>query len=224
MKTTILVLLLVLASCLLWAEDPVAICTKVKGDVELARDGETAALEQGAMLYHNDVLTSADESYAAVKFVDGSSLLKLFPNSHLRLNATMEDGQLNKRPYVEQGDVYSRVMHRAGVYEVESPTTVASVKGTEFLVRVKEDGTTELICMSGVVNFRNKRDNNEVDVGAGYTAVSNGQGPITTTPYDPEDVEDETQEMLEDEEVYQELRIDLENAQGETRTLIFELK
>ncbi|MCD4828298.1 MAG: FecR family protein [Candidatus Cloacimonetes bacterium] len=221
---TMLIFLILLMSCLLFAEDPVAICMKVKGEVTVSRDGENAELATGAMLYHNDELMSAADSYAAVKFVDGSALLKLFPNSHLRLNATIEDGELNKRPYVERGGVYSRVMRRAGVYEVESPTTVASVKGTDFLVSVDEFGLTELITMSGVVSFRNKRDNNEADVGAGQMAQSSGEGPIETTAFNPDDLDPETRELIEDEGMNRELRIELEDAQGDTRTIIIEME
>ena len=223
MKHAILILIL-LASCLLWSEDPVAVCMKVKGDVQVARNDDVTALETGAMLYHNDILTSAEDSYAAVKFVDGSALLKLFPNSLLRLNATVEDGELNKRPYVEQGDVYSRVMRRAGVYEVESPTTVASVKGTDFLVSVDASGMTELYTMSGIVEFSNKRDGERANVGPGQAAASSGAGPIETHAFAPGELDPEQQQLIEEEGVSRELRIELQNPQGEKRTLIFEME
>jgi len=215
---------MILLSCLLWAEDPVAVCMKVKGQVTVARDGENSTLSTGDMLYHNDELTSSDDSYAAVKFVDGSALLKLFPNSNLRLVATMEDGELNKRPYVEEGDVYSRVMRRAGVYEVESPTTVTSVKGTDFLVSVDEEGITDLFTMSGVVSFSNKRDENSVDVGAGQRAQSSGEGDIETASFNPDDLGSETRKLIEEEGMSRELRIEMQNAQGEKRTVIFEME
>jgi len=223
MKYTFLIILLCL-SVLLMAADPVAVCMKVKGKVTVLRAGKSANLAQGDMLYHNDELTSGDEAYAAVKFVDGSALLKLFPNSNLRIQATVENGELNKRPYVQQGDVYSRVMRRAGVYEVETPTTVASVKGTDFLVSVDADGYTELFTMSGVVNFRNKHDGKHNDVGAGKHASSAGEGDIEVGEFKNSDLDEDTRKLIEEEGMNRELRVELQNPQGEKHNIIIEFK
>ena len=69
------------------ANDSVGIALKVKGDVILTHAEEIINAKDGTELENNDVLESMDESFAVIKFIDGSSVIKLFPNSILTINA-----------------------------------------------------------------------------------------------------------------------------------------
>ncbi len=222
----LLAMVLLLSSAVeLLADDPVALTIKVKGNVKLSRGEQINDLGKGEMLMNNDELNSYEDSYAAAKFVDGSSLIKLFPNSTLKIQAEVNsDNQLDKKSYLERGNIYSKVMKKAGVYEVETPTTVASVKGTEFLISVSDTGETTITTFRGIVRMENKTDGEAADVGPGMTATSSGAGPIVVETVKDGDIDEQVIEEIEELEETTDLEIELKGPDGDTRKVIIEME
>ncbi len=221
----LLALLLLASSIALFADDPVALTIKVKGEVNLNRSEENSKLGKGDMLMNNDELNSGDDSYAAAKFVDGSSLIKLFPNSTLKIRAEVNDeNQLDKKSYLERGNIYSKIMKKAGVYEVETPTTVASVKGTEFLLSVSDTGITEVITFTGTVHMENKMDGETADVGPGMKASSGGVGPIEVESFKEEEIDGEVRDEIDELDGTADLEIELKGPDGDVRKVIIDLE
>lgn len=210
----------------LFASSPIALTLKVKHDVDLQRLKEKIDLKTGKELINKDVLASAEDSYAAVKFVDGSSVVKLFPNSILTISAEKEGDKLNKNNYLKLGNLWSKVMKKTGSFEVETPTTVVSVKGTEFLMEVKESGLTSVFTVSGKVSMRNKKDDAEVTVESGQNAVNDGKNPMNVKQTKKEELDEKTNKIIEEEsrEEGEVLDIELKNDEGEVRRVIIKFK
>ena len=217
MKTKIsFILLLVIIVCTLEA-DSVAIALKVKGDVELTREEASMQIQTGDEFVNKDELESRENSFAAVKFVDGSSVVKLFPNSILTINAVKENGKLNKNNYLQFGELWAKVTKKTGTFEIDTPTTVVSVKGTELFVVVDENGETELFTFKGEVHIRNKVDDNEATVMEGQKAQTSGEGEILVVPTQDGDIEESKMDMME--ETFNTLEIEIENSDGEKKTI-----
>jgi len=229
MKTKILFIILFISiSSVICALDSVALALKVKGNVELAREENICEISTGEELISNDELESKEDSFAAIKFVDGSSVVKLFPNSILQINAEKEEGKLNKKSFLKMGNLWSKVVQKTGVFEVETPTTVVSVKGTEFLLTVSEMGLTEIFTFTGEVQVRNKFDNKTSTVSAGNKALSTGETELEVTEIEEGDIDEETQEYIEEEEEEElieppkVLEIQLQHPSGETKIIRIE--
>ena len=216
-KIYIIILLIILSITLLAENQSVALTLKVKGDVDLKRDGANSMLKTGQQLFNQDVVTTGSDAFTALKFIDGSSLLKLYPNSVLVINSEKEDGKLSKKNKLNMGELWSKVTKNTGAYELETPTTVVSVKGTEFIVSVSEEGHTTLFTIEGKVNIRNKSDGNSEDVEAGYRAFSDGSGEIEVSEYDPEELPEEDGES-------ETMEIRLLNDEGEEKLIIIEVE
>lgn len=210
----------------LFASSPIALTLKVKHDVDLQRLKEKIDLKTGKELINKDVLASAEDLYAAVKFVEGSSVVKLFPNSILTISAEKEGDKLNKNNYLKLGNLWSKVMKKTGSFEVETPTTVVSVKGTEFLMEVKESGLTSVFTVSGKVSMRNKKDDAEVTVESGQNAVNDGKNPMNVKQTKKEELDEKTNKIIEEEsrEEGEVLDIELKNDEGEVRRVIIKFK
>jgi hypothetical protein len=217
-KILIISVITILFASVVFAGDSVAYTLKVKGEVDVNRSEEVKKLETGNQLLNQDELESKDDSFAAVKFIDGSSVIKLFPNSTLKINAEKEDGKLNKKSYLTAGNMWSKVVKKTGVFEVETPTTVVSVKGTKFILSVSEDGATDLYTLSGEVSIKNKKDGKTASVGGGNKAHSTGEGEIKISEIGDDDLGDEFKEEMADEDSGT-LEIQLENPDGEKRTI-----
>ncbi len=230
MKNRILFIILFISlTSVICALDSVALALKVKGDVELSREENVCEISTGEELINNDELESKEDSFAAIKFVDGSSVVKLFPNSILQINAEKEDGKLNKKSFLKMGNLWAKVIQKTGVFEVETPTTVVSVKGTEFLLTVSEMGITEIFTFTGEVQVRNKFDNKTSSVSAGNKALSTGETELEVTEIEEGDIDEETQEYIEEEEEEEELieppkvlEIQLQHPSGETKIIRIE--
>jgi len=207
---------LILLVCALSA-DSIAIALKIKGDVELRREEIANQAQTGDEFINKDELESKENSFAAVKFVDGSSVVKLFPNSILTINAEKENGNLNKNNYLQFGELWAKVTKKTGKFEIDTPTTVVSVKGTEIFVAVDENGETELFTFKGEAHIRNKADSNEATVTEGQKAHTSGEGEILVSPTQDGDIEESKIDMME--ETFNTLEIEIENSDGEKKTI-----
>jgi hypothetical protein len=221
MKKLNLLFLILISATVLLAQESIAISLKVNGDVNLTRAEKISSLQTGFELYSKDLLESNEDSFAAIKFIDGSTIVKLFPRSILEIFAVAEKGKLNKRSKLDLGELWSRVDPGSGDYEVETPTTVVSVKGTQFLLEVDENGATTLYTVTGKVEMKNKTDEQVVLVNEGEKAYSTGTGLIEVLPYDLEEIEENTEDIIEKTQT---LEIKLENAEGEEKTIFIELE
>lgn len=214
----LLILVLALITVSLSTEETVGLTLKVKGDVTLTHEEQDSKAKDGTELVNNDILESKEKSYAVVKFIDGSSVMKLFPKSILTINAEKEDGVLNKKSKIDLGELWAKVTKNTGDFIVDTPTTVISVKGTQFVLKVNEEGGTELLTIKGIVNLKNKKDGNEADVGEGEKAVSSGEGEIIVSMIAEGELDGYDVQGSET------LQINLKNDAGERRAVEIELE
>jgi hypothetical protein len=193
----------------------IAFTLKAQGDVSLTRSEEISPVTNGMELLNEDVIETKEDSFAAVKFIDGSSVVKVFPRSLLTIKATVsEDNKLNKTNYLNSGEMWAKVSRKTGDFEIDTPTTVVSVKGTRLQVSVDEAGATTVNTFSGVVEMTNKVDGKSAMIAAGENATSTGEGEIEVVKGNSaeEDYQDDSEEKS--------LRINLQNPDGESKTII----
>ena len=152
-------LLLLWQSVAMAAPEMIAAVLKVKGNVEVRRTGGNTALTaiRGQQLSQGDWIVTGENEFAALLFLD-KSLLKIHENSEIEIRSQRyAANQQDTKIYMNKGGVYSEVKEGSnGHFEVATPTSVASVKGTEFYLDVSEmDGSTTLTVVNGVVEFTN---------------------------------------------------------------------
>ncbi|MBM4404351.1 MAG: FecR domain-containing protein [Candidatus Cloacimonetes bacterium] len=170
------------------ATEAVAIISASKGKVELVRNNKPVRFKTGDMVFNNDQIKTGGESFAAVKYLDGSSTVKIFSNSVVRINAAVVGNNMNKNTTVSRGSANSSVRSGGGSYTVQTPTTVASVKGTDFLTKIIDDYLTLIIVTDGVVLVKNTVTNREAEVPSGRTAKSDDQGSLDVVESSDDDL------------------------------------
>jgi len=166
----------------LLANSPIGLTLKMRGNISLSREDKTTALSEGETLLNNDTLRSRENSSAFIKFIDDGATLRMFENSVLTLKTEMVGNKLNKTNYLEVGNVFTSVRKNTGDLTVETPTTVASVKGTDGFVVVTIDGKTVVIVLKGSYEVYNKRTGETTTVTAGNTCSSDGLGNLEIYP------------------------------------------
>lgn len=136
-------------------ERPLAIIRRYKPDVRIkhAKAEAWQNAQMAAPLFDSDTLKTDANGYAAVQFMD-NSLVKVKPNSLLIIRGEVLDkNSTASRIAVEVGEVFLNVTKRQSQFEVQTPTAVATVKGTSYNTEVADDGSTIVTVLSGSVEL-----------------------------------------------------------------------
>jgi len=183
----LLLLALPLASL---AEDSkgVAFIKGVKGKVELKRGGspEWKDARVGDVLNSGDWVRTGINSMAMIMFTDKLSIVKLRDETEVEIRGQRKEKSLSKKLYTELGDIWAEVKDPTGGFEIETPTSVASVKGTEWIETVSGD-TVSVYGIKGLVILMNLISLAQVEIGPDQVGISIGSG-IPTVQDDPEGV------------------------------------
>lgn len=132
----------------------------------------------GDRLRNRDLVATSPNTRAALRFTDDGSVLRVNPNSQVRLTSGDERGVVVRTLVLEFGEVWARVAkHDGTTLRVSTPAGVAAVKGTEFVVRVDSLGVTTVLTLEGVVEFFNPSGRTDLTAGSKVTVDSAGQAP-----------------------------------------------
>lgn len=220
-RILLLITLTVLMASFLFAENPIAVIIKMKGDVTLTRNTKKVPIKAGDVLYQNDKIQSGSASYAALKYVDNGAFLKIFPNSIVSIKINAEKGLSNKSAVIEKGTVFSSINRKIrGQYAVESPTTVASVKGTKYISNFDIDRTFYVYTTEGIVQAENLKSRTKMDVPAGSMLQSNPDGSMVVSKFT--NLPNGWDDMLSDTEGAQKVKIELQNSYGIKKYIVIE--
>lgn len=174
----------------------IALTLKVNGEVKYTKNGtkQNVPLKFGTVLDDGDKIQTGKDGYAILIFTDDKSQIKLTSMTEVTIEGKRDaNANISKRIALEVGQVLAKVQQQKGTLQIATPTSVASVKGTEFWVVVYEDGTTQVVTLEGLVELINTQSGRIVDVKPGQRGeskpggdVNTGNAPKDEIPKDPE--------------------------------------
>jgi hypothetical protein len=132
------------------------------GEVELKRAKETvwAKAQLNMPVYFGDHIRTGKSSKVTITFTD-QSLLEIQSDTHVALNTIISPVEKKNSVLLFFGRIWSklrkRIVQMRG-YEVQTPTAVLGVRGTEFEAASYEDGTTIVRVDSGEVVVDSETD------------------------------------------------------------------
>jgi len=153
----------------------------IKNDVEKkignptqGKSDDWSKAKKGELIYGGDFVRTRKESFTLIKFNDASTL-RLGPSSEVQVYGDKNPRSAN----VTNGDVgFTVTQRKTAQFEFTTPTSVASIRGTQGLLSVSIDGTDFITIVEGLVQFTNKFSNKSLNVGAGQTGVSSKDGSL----------------------------------------------
>lgn len=209
----------------------IAIVYRLLLDQQLAVTPESGQSRLGAMgdvLNHGVHLLTSANTRAAIRFTDDGSIMRMNPDCELQIMAEGERTAMRKTLAIEVGELWARINRRENAeYRIETPTAVAAVKGTEFYVRVAEDGATTIITIDGVLDFFN--DVGTVEIPAGFTGtITEAAVAPEVNQTDPEEVASfralaSEEEFTQEEEEIITIEIPFMDADGNMKTMVITL-
>jgi tetratricopeptide (TPR) repeat protein len=173
----------------------------LEGQVAVRLAGTTQWRE--ARLHQNlsggDMVRTGANSRAAILCLDESQiklnentvlvLKSVAPSPRLRLGEIAPAAQAGEAAsvyQVPQGEIWLRNEKEQFLFELETPTVTATIRGTELNVRVQPDGTSSVILIEGDVKLRNPYG--EVVLAAGEEGLARpGQPPVKRVLVQPAD-------------------------------------
>jgi ferric-dicitrate binding protein FerR (iron transport regulator) len=104
-------------------------------------------------LFEGDVLRTEPASQALIEFKDGVQLA-LNENTTFKILSRWEKAKgITRIIRLKQGEVWVKTGEGPKQLEVETPVATASVRETEFNMKVQEDGQSVLTVIQGIVEF-----------------------------------------------------------------------
>jgi hypothetical protein len=154
-KLSIIFIFVFVLTAASFAAETIAVVLKVKGKVSITRGNQVAnaTIKRGFRLEDGDIVKTDNNSYTAVRFIDDASLLRVRANSTCTIKGTKERNQVIKNVYLEVGTILAKVTQQRGKFEISTPTSVASVKGTEWITEQRFNGGTFYYGLEGVVEL-----------------------------------------------------------------------
>lgn len=224
MKKNIAILLLSIFSVFiivtaLFAAKSVAITIKSKGNVKIHESGKTSSnnLKRGFRLKDGDKIVTGDKSYAAFRFIDDKSLVRVRSNSSCTVKGQEEeDNSIIKNIFVEIGTIFARITKQKGRFQVTTPTSVASVKGTKFITDHRGDDGTYYFGEEGLVEVKNKGGVAQLRAGETAFVADENTAPVVWKTRKGEKPSFEEFEGAEDE-----FEFEFENESGDKKLLKF---
>ena len=187
---------------------------KANGDVFIKPIGSgsySVTVKPGQAVSNGDAIRVGEASFAVVIFLDDKSVVKVRENTDFQFVETSNTRSL----IIDQGTTLHNVNKdgRKKAYRVETPVSVASVKGTEFSAfHDAVAGVDKFVGKSGNFEVFNTISGMTVNVGPGQKAVSNALGQLIPAPAQPGDYPEDPDGDTQDQQEQQE---DIEDTQGQ---------
>ena len=161
----------------------IARLVKVDGNVYLKRLGMSTFSERakiGLPISNGDEIKVGERSFGAIIYIDDRSVIKIRENTKF----AFMDTRNSRTVELDYGTLLNNVKkeNRTKTYRIQTPVSVASVKGTQFAAIVSQSGVDQFICKEGLFEVLNMVSGEVVNVGAGQKAVSNSSGNLVQAP------------------------------------------
>ena len=168
--------------------DVIARLIKIEGDVYFKRMGMDTFSEKGklgAAIQNGDAIKVGETGFGAIMYLDDRTILKIKENTKFAFMETQNTRTVD----LTHGTLLNNVKSegRTKSFRIQTPVSVASVKGTQFAAIVSQTGVDQFIGKEGLFEVLNMISGETVAVGPGQKAISNATGSLVQAPASPGD-------------------------------------
>ena len=200
MTRPLYIIIMMLATTSALEAQVIARLVKSEGRVHFKRLGASTFSEQakpGAPIKNGDEIKVGEEGFAAVIYLDDRSILKVRENTKFSFMDTRNSRTIDLTHGTVLNDIKKEC--RTKDFRIQTPVSVASVKGTQFAAIVSLSGVDQFICKEGLFEVLNMVSGETVNVAAGQKAVSNATGDLVQAPASPGEYpsDPEVEELVE---------------------------
>lgn len=201
----------------------------IAGDVKLVKDGNSAAANMGDKITQGMTVKTGEKSVVDIYFQ--GSVIRILEKSSVVMQELVRNVKENKdltELYVENGQVFSNVTRKltdGEKFKVNTPTAVAGVRGTQFLVN-SIDGKSTIGCIEGTVAVKEAKsdDTTYVDIEAGKEANVESGKAVTVNELKQQNLENIRKIKEDIKQLREDIRKKFEEQREEIRQAVVEQK
>ena len=220
-----LIATLIMSSAFLFGSSKVAVAIKTKGDVSIIYKGLSSAqaLKPGSPLSDQDKIKTGKNGFVAIMYLDDKTVVKILGNSNLTIFGDRSGSKINKSLDIKYGRVAASVTPQKGKeFRISTPTSVASVKGTELAIESDPSTGDSFTLIEGLIEVTNSITGESTEVQEGETAMSTPEGSLDVSQTTSEDLEGFEEASMEPQN--QELRFEVEDADGNLKEILIKFQ
>ena len=210
------------------AAEEVAKVAKARGQVQIKHqaDVDFSSLKAGQSVFDGDVIKVGEVGFCIIVFLDDKSILKIRESTQFQFMETANTRTIN----IDFGKVLADVKKdKRKDFRIETPVSVASVKGTQFWTVSNKMGFDKFYGLEGEVEVFNTISGQFQSLGPGQMTLSTATGQLVTSPASPEELPDdpddegeEPEEEEQEEEAEEEEEAPEEEAEPEVEEEVIE--
>ena len=181
MKNYIYILIL---TSIIYSNQTIGLVTKTKGKVEYQKFSDkkfTSKYYKGLGLYGNDRIRTGDNGFSIYRYLDDASSIKILKNSDIRIEGRIKSRSIVKNIEINNGLLNFNIDNQEDEYfTIVTPTSVATVKGTEFWLICNGPEGDKFLGVEGEVEVKNIESGRVVLLTEESRVVSTSNGIITS--------------------------------------------
>ena len=189
MKIIFINIIILISFC--FSKETLGLVTKSKGKVEYQKYDSnkfTSSVKRGLGLYGDDQIRTGDNGFSMYRYLDDASSIKILKNSEVIIQGRIDSRNITKNVEVTNGLLKFNIdQQNDGYFTVVTPTSVATVKGTEFWLICNGVEGDKFLGVEGSVEVKNIESGQKVILNENSTVVSTSNGNIVTQTMTTED-------------------------------------
>ncbi len=164
------------------------------GSIQIKHAGESwISASNGTLLYPSDTVRTGNNSYASI-ILFKSSIIRLGSNTEVTIQEILQqEGKTSVKIQQDIGRTWNTISKISGIdsYDVQTPTTIASVRGTTLDINVTEVGNTSVKVINGSATVSRVQNGTitesiEVDENESVIVYSDTNKSLETEPFEPD--------------------------------------
>ncbi len=183
-KKNTLFFIVLFSLSIIFSQQSIAVTTKSNGDVKYKKYSENITKSElliGSELYNDDFIKTGIDGFVKFSYLDDGTTIKVHKNSELYVRGKSDNKIINKRLNIGNGLIKLDVSkQKEDEFTIVTPTSVASVKGTSFILDSNLDFGDKFYGFDGVVEILNKESNRIIKLSRNLKVVSTPDGQINS--------------------------------------------
>ena len=192
MRKACYILFIILFS-LIYSNQTIGLVTKTKGKVEYQKFSEkkfSTNIFKGLGLYGDDRIRTGENGFSIYRYLDDASSIKILKNSDIRIEGRIKSRSIVKNVEINNGILNFNIDNQADEYfTIVTPTSVATVKGTEFWLICNGPEGDKFLGVEGEVEVKNIESGRIVMLTQDSQVVSTGNGSIISQNMTSQEIE-----------------------------------
>ena len=201
----------------------------IAGDVKIISDGKSVQANVGDKISQGMTVKTGTKAIVDIHFQ--GSVIRILEKSSVvmkELVRNLKDSKDLTELYVENGQMFSKVTRKltdGEKFRVNTPTAVAGVRGTEFLVS-EEEGKSTISCLEGKVAVKDSASDDAafIDIDAGKEASVEKGKPVSVNDLKQQNLENIRRIKDEIKELREDIRRKFEQQRDEMKQKVVEQK